>query len=56
MSQLEAPTEDGVVGVPYLASRLRSILPKDTVYVLEAVTNAGHLIHHLNLTEVCVHQ
>ncbi|CAG8931356.1 unnamed protein product [Penicillium salamii] len=51
LSQLEAPTEDGVVGVPYLASRLRSILPKDTVYVLEAVTNAGHLIHHLNLTE-----
>ncbi|CAG8220131.1 unnamed protein product [Penicillium salamii] len=31
LSQLEAPTEDGVVGVPYLASRLRSILPKDTV-------------------------
>ncbi|CAG7950019.1 unnamed protein product [Penicillium olsonii] len=51
LTKLEAPTDDGIVSVPYLTSRLRSLLPKDTVYVLEAVTNAGHLIHHLNLTE-----
>lgn len=48
---LESPSEDGVVSVPYLASRLRDCLPQDTIYVLEAVTNAGHLIHHLNLTK-----
>lgn len=52
MHNLESPTEDGGVSVPYLASRLRVSLPQDTIYVLEAVTNAGHLIHHLNLTKV----
>lgn len=52
---LELPSEDGVVSVPYLASRLRDCLPQDTIYVLEAVTNAGHLIHHLNLTKVCIY-
>ncbi|KAJ5277871.1 Thiamine pyrophosphate enzyme C-terminal TPP-binding [Penicillium chrysogenum] len=48
---LESPSDDNVVSVPYLASRLRGCLPQDTIYVLEAVTNAGHLIHHLNLTK-----
>ncbi|KAJ5773071.1 Thiamine pyrophosphate enzyme C-terminal TPP-binding [Penicillium paradoxum] len=48
---LESPSEDGVVSVPYLASRLRDSLPENTIYVLEAVTNSGHLIHHLNLTK-----
>lgn len=52
LQALESPSSDGVVSVPYLASRLRDSLPKDTIYVLEAVTNAGHLIHHLNLTKV----
>lgn len=52
---VESPSSDGVVSVPYLASRLRDSLPQDTIYVLEAVTNAGHLIHHLNLTKVCIH-
>ncbi|CAI7564050.1 unnamed protein product [Penicillium bialowiezense] len=51
LSDSEKPTDDGVVSVPYLTSRLRSMLPQDTIYVLEAVTNAGHLIHHLNLTQ-----
>lgn len=54
LSGSEKPTDDGVVSVPYLTSRLRSMLPQDTIYVLEAVTNAGHLIHHLNLTRVCI--
>ncbi|KAK4860751.1 hypothetical protein LT330_004482 [Penicillium expansum] len=51
LQTLESPSDDGVVSVPYLASRLRDSLPQDTIYVLEAVTNAGHLIHHLNLTK-----
>ncbi|KAJ5383601.1 Thiamine pyrophosphate enzyme C-terminal TPP-binding [Penicillium concentricum] len=51
LKALESPLEDGVVSVPYLASRLRDSLPEDTIYVLEAVTNAGHLIHHLSLTK-----
>ncbi|CAI7655532.1 unnamed protein product [Penicillium discolor] len=51
LQALESPSEDGVVSVPYLASRLRDSLPQDTIYVLEAVTNAGHVIHHLNLTK-----
>lgn len=49
---LESPSDDGVIRVPYLASRLRHHLPQDTVFVLEAVTNAGPLIHHLHLTQV----
>ncbi|KAJ5478839.1 Thiamine pyrophosphate enzymeC-terminal TPP-binding [Penicillium desertorum] len=51
LQTLESPSEDGVVSVPYLASRLRDCLPQDTIYVLEAVTNTGYLIHHLNLTK-----
>ncbi|KGO72453.1 Thiamine pyrophosphate enzyme, C-terminal TPP-binding [Penicillium italicum] len=51
LQTLESPSEDGVVSVPFLASRLRDSLPQDTIYVLEAVTNAGPLIHHLNLTK-----
>ncbi|QQK42641.1 Thiamine pyrophosphate enzyme, C-terminal TPP-binding [Penicillium digitatum] len=51
LKMAESPSKDGVVSVPYLASRLRDSLPEGTTYVLEAVTNAGHLIHHLNLTK-----
>ncbi|KAJ5098570.1 Thiamine pyrophosphate enzyme C-terminal TPP-binding [Penicillium argentinense] len=50
LASLASPPSDGTVTVPYLASRLRQHLPQDTTFVLEAVTNAGHLIHHLNLT------
>jgi hypothetical protein len=52
LASLASPPSDGTVTVPYLASRLRHHLPQDTTFVLEAVTNAGHLIHHLNLTTV----
>lgn len=52
LKSLESPSPEGIVTVPYLASRLRQQLPQDTTFVLEAVTNAGHLIHHLNLTKV----
>jgi hypothetical protein len=54
LQSLEKPSEDGVISVPYLTSRLRDMLPKDTTYAIEAVTNAGILIHHLNMTEVCI--
>ncbi|KAJ5317024.1 hypothetical protein N7508_001532 [Penicillium antarcticum] len=50
LQNLETPSEDGVVSVPYLTSKLRDTLPQDTTYAIEAVTNAGILIHHLNLT------
>ncbi|KAJ5893825.1 hypothetical protein N7495_005516 [Penicillium taxi] len=50
LEKLETPSDD-ITNVPYLASRLRSQLPTDTTYVLEAVTNAGSLIHHLRLTK-----
>lgn len=53
LRSLESPSDDGIVTVPYLTSRLRELVPQDTTFVLEAVTNAGHLIHHLNLTKVC---
>jgi len=52
LRSLETVSEDSGIGVPYLTSRLRSCLPKDTVYVLEAVTNACPIINHLNLTQV----
>jgi len=52
LKSLESPPQEDVITVPYLASRLRDQLPQDTTFVLEAVTNAGHLIHHLNLTKV----
>ncbi|KAE8308095.1 hypothetical protein BDV41DRAFT_583891 [Aspergillus transmontanensis] len=48
---LESPTQDGTIRVPYLASRLRHHLPDDTVYLVEAVSNAGLIIQHLNLTQ-----
>ncbi|KAJ5945725.1 Thiamine pyrophosphate enzyme C-terminal TPP-binding [Penicillium verhagenii] len=47
----EIPSENEIVSVPLLASKLRQQLPEDTVYVLEAVTNAGPIIHHLNLVK-----
>lgn len=52
LKSLESPPHDNTITVPYLASRLRDQLPQDTTFVMEAVTNAGHLIHHLNLTKV----
>ncbi|KAF7631438.1 acetolactate synthase [Aspergillus flavus] len=48
---LESPSQDGAIRVPYLASRLRHHLPEDTVYLVEAVSNAGLIIQHLNLTQ-----
>lgn len=53
LQSLESPPDDGIVTVPYLTSKLRELVPQDTTFVLEAVTNAGHIIHHLNLTKVC---
>lgn len=52
LRSLQSPPEDGVVSVPYLTSRLRQHVPQDTTFVMEAVTNAGLLIHHLNLVKV----
>lgn len=54
LQDLETPSKDGVISVPYLTSRLRDTLPQDTTYAIEAVTNAGTLIHHLNLSQVCI--
>lgn len=54
LRDLEVPSPEGIVTVPYLSSRLRQHLPDDTVIVIEAVTNAIPIIHHLNLTKVCV--
>ncbi|KAJ5713578.1 uncharacterized protein N7483_010759 [Penicillium malachiteum] len=50
LSSLEAPTGVSRTTVPYLASTIRRLVPQNTIYVLEAVTNAVPLIHHLNLT------
>lgn len=52
LQSLESPSDENIVTVPYLTSRLRQLVPENTTFVLEAVTNAGHLIHHLNLTKV----
>ncbi|KAJ5160093.1 uncharacterized protein N7482_007097 [Penicillium canariense] len=51
LRHLQSPQEDGVISVPYLTSRLRQHVPENTTFVLEAVTNAGPLIHHLNLVK-----
>ncbi|KAH7137813.1 putative thiamine pyrophosphate enzyme [Dactylonectria macrodidyma] len=51
LSSLEAPAGDGIVRVPYVISRLRQSLPENTTVVMEAVTNAIPVIHHLNLTK-----
>ncbi|KAJ5610479.1 Thiamine pyrophosphate enzyme C-terminal TPP-binding [Penicillium lagena] len=51
LRSLETVSVKGVISTPYLTSRLRNSLPQDTIYVLEAVTNAGHVINHLNLTQ-----
>ncbi|GAB1202561.1 hypothetical protein APSETT445_001179 [Aspergillus pseudonomiae] len=47
----ESPSQDGMIRVSYLASRLRHHLPDDTVYLVEAVSNAGLIIQHLNSTK-----
>ncbi|UPL02848.1 hypothetical protein LCI18_013782 [Fusarium solani-melongenae] len=47
----EVPAGDGIVRVPYFISRLRESLPQNTTVVMEAVTNAIPVIHHLNLTK-----
>ncbi|KAK5062892.1 hypothetical protein LTR84_004968 [Exophiala bonariae] len=47
----ESPSDDGIVRVPYVMSRLRSHLPEQTTVVIEAVTNAIPVIHHLQLTK-----
>ena len=52
LRSLESPPGKGVISVPYLTSRLRQHVPQDTTFVMEAVTNAGLLIHHLNLVKV----
>lgn len=52
LRSLQSPPADGVISVPYLTSRLRQHVPQDTTFVMEAVTNAGLLIHHLNLVKV----
>lgn len=49
----EAPSDDGIVRVPYVMSRLRDFLPEQFTVVIEAVTNAIPVIHHLNLKKVC---
>lgn len=54
LCDLEIPSPEGIVTVPFLSSRLRQHLPEDSVIVIEAVTNAIPIIHHLNLTKVCV--
>lgn len=51
---LESPTETGVVEIPYFTSRLRHHMPSDVIYVMEAVTSSVEMIHHLNLTKVCL--
>ncbi|KAJ5546388.1 thiamine pyrophosphate enzyme N-terminal TPP binding domain-containing protein [Penicillium frequentans] len=51
LQALEMPSENNIVTVPHLTSKLRQQLPEDTTYVLEAVTNAGPIIHHLNLVK-----
>lgn len=48
----EAPSDDGIVRVPYVMSRLRDYLPEQFTLVIEAVTNAIPVIHHLNLKKV----
>ena len=53
LRSLEAPSEDGIVKMPYMISQLREILPQDFKLVIEAVTNALHVVHHFNLTKVC---
>ena len=52
LNSLELPMGESHITVPCLASTLRRLVPENTLYVLEAVTNATHLINHLNLTRV----
>ncbi|KAI9154773.1 NAD-dependent aldehyde dehydrogenase [Paramyrothecium foliicola] len=51
LSSLETPADDDIVRVPYFISRLRYYLPENTTVVMEAVTNALSVIHHLHLTK-----
>lgn len=41
IKSLATPAKDGSFNTSYLASRLKALLPQDTIYAVEAVTNAG---------------
>ncbi|PNS16920.1 hypothetical protein CAC42_4884 [Sphaceloma murrayae] len=41
IKSLASPAQDGSFNTSYLASRLSALLPKDTIYAVEAVTNAA---------------
>ncbi|KAL1863959.1 hypothetical protein VTK73DRAFT_6279 [Phialemonium thermophilum] len=51
LDKLEKISPDGPITVPYLTSRLRKLLPANATFVIEAVTNAVPVIHHLHLKE-----
>ncbi|KAF2424241.1 putative thiamine pyrophosphate enzyme [Tothia fuscella] len=47
----ESPCTSGTLKLPYFVAQLREALPKKHSIVIEAVTNAITVLHHLNLTE-----
>lgn len=47
---LAAPKEDGSFGTGYLCRVLRKTLPKDTIWVIEAVTNTGFVADNIQAT------
>ncbi|KAF2228238.1 thiamine pyrophosphate enzyme, N-terminal TPP binding domain-containing protein [Elsinoe ampelina] len=50
IKDLAVPAKDGSFSTSYLASRLKALLPQDTIYAVEAVTNAGFVSDQLQQT------
>ena len=50
ISDLAQPTSEGHLSSSYLASRLRHFCPKDTIWVIEAVTNTIFIADQLQAT------
>jgi thiamine pyrophosphate-dependent acetolactate synthase large subunit-like protein len=51
ISELAKPKDDGSFGTGYLCRALRKIVPKDTIFAVEAVTNTAFVADNLQCTE-----
>ncbi|KFY87204.1 hypothetical protein V500_07132 [Pseudogymnoascus sp. VKM F-4518 (FW-2643)] len=50
IAQLALPKDDGTFGTGYLCRTLRKLVPEDTIFAIEAVTNTGFVADNIQAT------
>jgi thiamine pyrophosphate-dependent acetolactate synthase large subunit-like protein len=50
IEQLALPKDDGTFGTGYLCRTLRKLVPEDTIFAIEAVTNTGFVADNIQAT------